>query len=368
MKSPSAADPPLPGTRDKVAAPPSSIAADAISAKLAPEAMAEPAQRLLAAISHRDAVELEGAIRAFEAKVMQDPALSAYGGRWLFGVSRNHIPGLPDMILAESLLGEMKGGGEALAFGVAQAWAATEQGHARLVRLAEMMIASWRDVHTEAAMRFGCALTTSLAVIHNKLAAALMSRIESVTPVPKGVSATMEQAAAWVDVGRILAQLSPHSGALLEERLADPENMAEWSSLAACQAVEELQPHLAAPSKAARLFHAILPADAWPDMDEQDMGGRMFSPMPVTPVVTFMSQGKSRSRREEPMRLLVLVTIMFILTVVYSVINAHRQADLSRTTVPLIPTIPTMNRQTGLPRTQFQGGTTGVAGRAPVQA
>ena len=186
----------------------SSMAADVISANLAPAAMAEPAQRLLAAISRRDVNELNAAVQLFETKVLPDPAVAVYGGRWLAGVGKAHVPGLAQVIQIESLLGELRAGGDALSVWVAQCWAESD-GHQKLVQLAEAMIAVWRDLQTEQAVRFGCALATSLAVIQTKVASRLMSRIESLVTPPKGAAAVIELAAAWVDVGCVLTQLPP---------------------------------------------------------------------------------------------------------------------------------------------------------------
>ncbi len=364
MNPPSAAGTPPQGTPDAK----SSLAADAISAKLAPGGMAEPAQNLLAAIGRKDVAELEAALRAYETKVMQDPVVAAYGGRWLLGVAKNHLPGLPDMIRNESLLGEMKGGGEALAFWVAQSWAATEGGYGKLSQLAEAMVAAWKDVRTDAAVRFGCALTTSLAVIQTKVAATLMSRIESVSPVPKGLSVTIEHAAAWVDAGCILARLSPPCQLLLEERLAHSERVGEWTSPVAKQTLQELRPHLSAPSKAAGLFESVLPDEFWTDLEEASRAAVSFAQMPTVPMAaagtakplpsapppppsSIPAKRQALPAKKEPVRLLVLVTILFVATVVYSVVTCKRQGVL------LHPVITVIKPQNALQR----GGWPGIA-------
>ncbi len=314
------------------AAPPmSAMAADVISANLAPGAMAEPAQKLLAAISRRDVNELNSAVRLFETRVMLDVAVSAYGGRWLAGVSKAHVPGLAQMLQIESLLGEMKGGGDSLSVWVAQCWAESD-GHQRLVQLAEAMIGAWRELQTEQAVRFACALATSLAVIQTKVASRLMSRIESLTNPPKAVSSAINLAASWVDVGCILTQLSPPVQSLLEERLANSERRWEWSSPEASNALEELQPHLVAPSKASRLFRTIVWEDAWPMGDVQGMDDPLLGQPVSAPTLTSLPSSKAQPLRKkpEPVRLLVLVTLLLAMTLVYNAVNAQRQAAMQR--------------------------------------
>jgi len=344
MKSPNNAVPSSPphGVSVNVANPAmNSMAADVISANLAPGAMAEPAQKLLVAISRRDVNELNAVVRLFETRVMQDAAIAAYGGRWLAGVSKAHVPGLAQMIQIDSLLGEMKGGGDSLSVWVAQCWAESD-GHHKLVQLAEAMIAAWRDLQTEQAIRFACALATSLAVIQTKVASRLMSRIESLAAPPRTVGSAIELAAAWVDVGCILTQLSPPVQSLLEERLANAERRWEWSSPEASNALEELRPHLAAPSKASRLFRTIVWEDAWPLGDVQGGDDHIFNQttpvlapgaLPVTPT-------RRLTKKQEPVRLLMLVTLLFAMTLVYNCVNSQRQAKMQRPLSSAVETKP----------------------------
>lgn len=315
-----------------------SMAADVISANLAPGAMAEPAQKLLAAISRRDVNELNLAMSLFETKVMPDAAIAAYGGRWLAGVGRAHVPGLAQMIQIESLLGELKGGGDSLSVWVAQCWAESD-GHPKLVQLAEAMIAAWRDLQTEQAIRFACALATSLAVIQTKVASRLMSRIESLAAPPRTVGSAIELAAAWVDVGCILTQLSPPVQSLLEERLANAERRWEWSSPEASNALDELRPHLSAPSKASRLFRTIVWEDAWPVGDVQGMDDSLFSQEALTALPA--ATGRPLKKKEEPVRLLVLVTILLAMTLVYNSVNARRQEQMQKPLSSAVETRPT---------------------------
>ncbi|MDB6118292.1 MAG: hypothetical protein JWO08_2073 [Verrucomicrobiaceae bacterium] len=309
----------------------SSMAADVISANLAPGAMAEPAQNLLAAISRRDVSELNNAVRLFETQVMLDAGVSAYGGRWLAGVSKAHVPGLAQMIQIESLLGEMRGGGDALSIWVAQCWAESD-GHQKLVHLAEAMIGAWRDLQTEQAIRFACALATSLAVIQTKVASRMMSRIESLINPPKAVNPAINLAASWVDVGCILTQLSPSAQSLLEERLANSERRWEWSSPEASNALEELRPHLSAPSKASRLFRTIVWEDAWPMGDVQGLDDHFLGQPASAPALTSLPPPLVQPLRKkpEPVRLLILVTLLLAMTLVYNAVNAQRQAGMQR--------------------------------------
>lgn len=317
-----------------------SMTADIISANLAPPAMAEPAQRLLAAISHRDVAELTGALRQFEAKALLDPAVSAYAGRWLTGVGKAHVPGLAQMVQMESVLGELKGSGDSLAVWVAQSWAETE-GHQKLVQLAEAIIANWKDLHSEHATRFACALATSLAVIHTKVASRLMSRIESLDAPPKGLAGVIELAASWVDVGCVLTQLPPGVQSLIEERLANPDRRWEWSSPEASAALEELRPHLAVPSKAAKLFRTIIWEDVWPAQEGLGLEEKVRRPAAPPPAVAAKNEAPKRTprskrpakkddRKEEPVRLLMLVTLLLAMTLVYNCVNAQRQAAMQR--------------------------------------
>ncbi len=224
---------------------------------------------------------------------------------------------------------------------MAQCWAESD-GHEKLVQLAEAIITAWRDLQTEQAIRFACALATSLAVIHTRLASRLMSRIESLAAPPRTVGSAIELAAAWVDVGCILTQLSPAVQSLLEERLANSERRWEWSSPEASNALDELRPHLAAPSKATRLFRTIVWEDAWPVGDMQGMDDNLFSPAaPVlAPGGLPTSAVKPLKKKPEPVRLLVLVTILLAMTLVYNTVNASRQSKLQRPLSSAVETRP----------------------------
>ncbi len=312
----------------------SSMTADIISANLAPGAMAEPAQQLLTAISRRDVAELTAALRQFEAKAMLDPAVSAYAGRWLTGVGKAHVPGLAQMVQMESVIGELKGSGDSLAVWVAQAWAETE-GHHKLVQLAEAIMAGWKELHSGHAVRFACALATSLAVIQTKVASRLMSKIESLDAPPKELSGVIELAASWVDVGCVLTQLPPGVQSLIEERLANPDRRWEWSSPEASVALEELRPHLAVPSKAAKLFRTIVWEDIWPATEGRGMEDHLVK-RPAAPVVAKEAPRRAarkpspQGKKSEPVRLLVLVTILLAMTLVYNMVNARRQVAMQR--------------------------------------
>lgn len=296
------------------------LTADMISANLAPPAMAEPARDLLMAIDKRDLVAFEVAVRSFEKKVMLDPGLAAYGGRWLAGVAKNHVPGLSQVIKMEALVGELRGGGDTLSVWVAQCWVETA-GPSKLVEFAEVLLAAWREVHTEHAMKFACALATSLAMVHTKVASRLISVVES-TARPPSVESAVETAACWVDVGCVLSQLSSETQCLLEERLANTDRRWEWSSPAASRALEELRPHLAVPSKAGKLFQTIIWEDSWP-VDAATQAAN-WAALQQRAAAAKAAAAQSVPKKEEPVRLLVLVTLLFAMTLVYNCVNAKR--------------------------------------------
>ena len=293
-----------------------SMAADMISANLAPGAMAEPARQILLAAGKKDMAEFEAAVRLFEARVMQDMNLAAYGGRWLAGVARARVPGLASMIRLEALLGELRGGGDALSVWVAQCWVETA-GQTKLVPMAEALIAAWREVHTEHAIKFACALATSLSVVETTVAAKLMATVESTTKLPPAVEAMVEDAACWVDVGRVLSKLTPASQCLLEERLANNGRRWEWTSPGASQALNELKVHLTGPSRAATLFQTIIWENVWPTIEKGWIPEENNRPTTVS--VTQIPRPK-----EEPVRLLVLVTLLLGMTLVYNAVNSQR--------------------------------------------
>ena len=124
---------------------------------------------------------------------------------------------------------------------------------------------------------------------------------------------------------------APPVQSLLEERLACPERRWEWSSPEASLALEELRPHLLAPSKAAKLFHTIVWEDAWPTGDVQGMDESLFNQGQSTPAVRALPVVLGQqSKKKEPVRLLVLVTILLAMTLVYNAVNAQRQASMQR--------------------------------------
>ena len=299
---------------------PAALAADIIALNLAPAPMVEPARDLLMAVSKRDVAGFEVAVRAFEKKVMLDATVSAYGGRWLAGVAKAHVPGLSQVIRMDSLLGELRGGGDVLVTWVAQCWVETD-GYEKLVQFADMLMTAWREVHTDHAIKFACALATSLAVVQTKVAAKLVSTIDSVPTRAAALEPIIDAAECWVDVGCVLSQLSPPVQCLLEERLANSERRWEWSSPLASQALVELRPHLSVPSKALNLFQTIVWEDVWPvDAATEFEINRMLAEAKKA-----SSLRKLLPKKEEPVRLLVLVTILFGMTLVYNSVNAQRQ-------------------------------------------
>ena len=161
---------------------------------------------------------------------------------------------IPDLII------ELASGHYTLTFMVASRWL-LKGDTARLVRLAEALIATQARMSGGEIVDVMLALATSLAVTRFPRAEQLL--IVAEPQATEDHREALQEARLWLGAGRIVRGCTPEVRDLLDHRLRRSRNTWAWESREEREALTQLADHLDVDMEGAALFKAITPTVWW---------------------------------------------------------------------------------------------------------
>lgn len=214
----------------------------------------------------KEPAQLPAAFSNFCAAAYVKPEWAGAASDYLAALFEDQQDALADMTRVPDLIIELASGHYTLTFMVASRWA-EKADLARLVRLAEALVATQSKMNCPEVVDLMLALTTSLAISRYPRAEQLLAAAES--HVTADQQEALEEARLWLGAGRMVRGCTQEARDLWDQRLRRPRSQWPWSSREECDTLSQLSDCIDPNASGAALFQAVVPACWWEVMQKR---------------------------------------------------------------------------------------------------
>lgn len=207
-----------------------------------------------------DPMQLPGAFSNFCAAAYVKPEWAGVASDYLVDLFADHEDALAEMTRVPDLIIELASGHYTLTFLVASRWA-EKADLARLVRLAEALVATQSKMNCPEVVDLMLALTTSLAISRYPRAEQLLVAADGHVTLEQ--QDALEEARLWLGAGKMVRGCSQEARDLWDYRLRRPRTAWPWTSREECDALNQLSDCLDPTAVGASLFQAVVPVCWW---------------------------------------------------------------------------------------------------------